>query len=167
MSMSCPAVLKATQSGVSCHVSNVRTAVVEVIALTCRATCHCVAIVWVLTDACNYCVVLSGAIVLRDFAAYRESQGGAANLADAARLRKMAAGLASDTMDKMYQAEDGLGWFNVVFPGKASSDPLTVMQMRHVVDFFSVTFGCKFPSSSVALLQYLLGCAIFHAIYVY
>ena len=91
--------------------------------------------------------------MLRDFAAYRESQGGAGNLADAARLRKMAAGLASDTMDKMYQAEDGLGWFNVVFPGKAACDPLTVMQMRHVVDFFSVTFGRKFPSFSDALLQ--------------
>ena len=47
-------------------------------------------------------------------------------------------------MNKMYQAKDGLGWFNVVFPGKAASDPLTVMQMRHVVDFFSVTFGCEY-----------------------
>jgi hypothetical protein len=88
-------------------------------------------------------MVPSCATVLRDFAAYRESQGGAANLADAARLRKMAEGLAADTMNKMYQSKNGLGWFNVVFPGKAVGDPLTVMQMRHVVDFFSVTFGCK------------------------
>ena len=117
-----------------------------------RVARPCVSIEWVPTDSDN-CVLPSCATVLRDFAAYRESQGGAGNLADAARLRKMAAGLASDTMDKMYQAEDGLGWFNVVFPGKAASDPLTVMQMRHVVDFFSVTFGRKLPSFSDALLQ--------------
>ena len=88
--------------------------------------------------------------MLRDFAAYRESQGGSHGMADATRLRQMAAGLAKDTMDKMYQAKDGHGWFNVVFPPAAGAgassegadaDALTVMQMRHVVDFFSVTFG--------------------------
>jgi hypothetical protein len=88
--------------------------------------------------------------MLRDFAAYRESQGGS-HAADAARLRQMAAGLAKDTMEKMYQARDGHGWFNVIFPPSAATDhgtpedsegdSLTVMQMRHVVDFFSVTFG--------------------------
>jgi hypothetical protein len=93
--------------------------------------------------------------MLRDFAAYRESQGGVANTADAARLRKMAAGLASETMSKMYQSSAGLGWFNVIFPGASDSEQLTVRQMRHVVDFFSVTFGlcgitdqpCDFPDT--------------------
>jgi hypothetical protein len=93
--------------------------------------------------------------MLRDFAAYRKSQGGMANTADATRLRKMAAGLASDTMSKMYQSIAGLGWFNVVFPGASDNASLTVNQMRHVVDFFSVTFGlcgitdqpCDFPDT--------------------
>lgn len=52
----------------------------------------------------------------------------------------MAAAIAKDTMDKMYQVTDGNGHFNVIFPlpenstgiGPASS--LTSYEMRHVVD---------------------------------
>ena len=60
--------------------------------------------------------------MLRDFASFRESQGGAANTADAAQLREMAAGLAKDTMEKLNQAKDGHGWFNVIFPNGGTSD---------------------------------------------
>ena len=98
--------------------------------------------------------------MLRDFASYRESQG---ESAEAARLRSMAAALSKDTMSKMYHAQDGHGWFNLIFPPAASADSvssitgdsnqlLTVYEMRHVVDFFSVTFGfCGItqPNSSI------------------
>ena len=102
--------------------------------------------------------------VLRDFASYREAQG---NTKDATRLRAMAAALSKDTMDKMYQSYDGKGRFNIIFPpgggdeqpdtaslagstgrdtaastkSGATAPELTVKEMRHVVDFFSVTFG--------------------------
>ena len=76
--------------------------------------------------------------VLRDFAAFREVQGRAA---DAAKLRGYAASIAKDTLDKMYMAKDGKGFFNVVFPSASDPSDLQVMEMRHVVDFFSVTFG--------------------------
>eukprot|EP01046_Picozoa_sp_COSAG06_P025616 COSAG06_NODE_2163_length_7438_cov_2.447200_7_plen_421_part_00 len=97
--------------------------------------------------------------MLRDFASFRESQG---RTADAAKLRKMAAGLTTDTMDKLYLAdpETGHGYFNLVFPPgnstssnaalpEGASQQLTVKEMRHVVDFFSVTFGlCGITSPS-------------------
>ncbi len=75
---------------------------------------------------------------LRDFATYRESLG---NKTGAARLRELAAAVASETMQKMYTSHDGVGFFNVIFPPAATTPNLTVYEMRHVVDFFSVTFG--------------------------
>jgi hypothetical protein len=77
---------------------------------------------------------------LRDFATYRESVG---NKTGAAWLRELAAAVASDTMQKMYTSSDGVGFFNIIFPPAQTSAiaNLTVYEMRHVVDFFSVTFG--------------------------
>jgi len=82
--------------------------------------------------------------VLRDFAALRAAQG---NASGAAALRKMAAGISKDTMQKMYQVTEGNGHFNVIFPnpqnstGVGPATSLMAYEMRHVVDFFSVTFG--------------------------
>ena len=63
----------------------------------------------------------------------------------AAALRANASALAKATMQQMYTAEGGRGWFNVIWPPDASGGPapeeLKVFEMRHVVDFFSVTFG--------------------------
>ena len=58
----------------------------------------------------------------------------------------------------MYEvSSDGHGWFNIIFPpsecnSTACVQELTVKEMRHVVDFFSVTFGlCGItqPNSSI------------------
>ena len=78
--------------------------------------------------------------MLRDFARLRAAQGRAN---DAAELRAYAQALVNDTMVKMYTAESGRGWFNVIFPDGPQGRPtgLTAYEMRHVVDFFSVTFG--------------------------
>ena len=82
--------------------------------------------------------------MLRDFASFRESQG---KVEDAVRLRQLAAALSAETMDKMFQAQGDRAWFNIIFPPdstpdeKAAGGQLTVLEMRHVVDFFSVTFG--------------------------
>ena len=76
--------------------------------------------------------------MLRDFASFRASQGRAE---EADSLRAMAAGLANATMEKMYQSfGEHMGRFNVIWPSN-NSNKLVVKEMRHVVDFFSVTFG--------------------------
>jgi hypothetical protein len=61
-------------------------------------------------------------------------------------LRKHAAALVKDSMEYLYHASaDGHGWFNVVHPQVDNetkpATSLTVNEMRHAVDFFSVTFG--------------------------
>lgn len=77
--------------------------------------------------------------MLRDFASFRGWQG---NASEATRLRDLASGLSAETMSKMYTVnKDGHGYFNIIFPPGAEPGHLTVMEMRHVVDFFSVTFG--------------------------
>jgi hypothetical protein len=82
--------------------------------------------------------------MLRQLARLRELQGRPA-AADA--LRASAQAMADETMRLMYSADDshgdgGRGWFNVVWPtGPNGTRPLVAHEMRHVVDFFSVTFG--------------------------
>lgn len=55
----------------------------------------------------GFCVVR---YMLRDYAALKEAKGDAAMAAD---LRAQAAALAKATIDTMYTAKDGKGWFNV------------------------------------------------------
>eukprot|EP00039_Didymoeca_costata_P004349 m.72778 g.72778 ORF g.72778 m.72778 type:complete len:733 (-) comp12357_c0_seq3:125-2323(-) len=70
--------------------------------------------------------------MLRDLATY--------NSQNKEQLLAKAKGLVDDTISKMYSSSNGHGWFNVIFPGK-DNKTLDVYEMRHVVDFFSVTFG--------------------------
>ena len=93
--------------------------------------------------------------MLRDFASFREAQG---RSDEAATLRKQADALSKDSMALLYNtnSKTGHGWFNVVHPeGAANKMPtpaasapppppatsVTSYEMRHVVDFFSMTFG--------------------------
>jgi len=93
--------------------------------------------------------------MLRDFASFREAQG---RSDEAATLRKQADALSKDSMALLYNtnSKTGHGWFNVVHPeGAANKVPtpaasapppppatsVTSYEMRHVVDFFSMTFG--------------------------
>ena len=59
----------------------------------------------------------------------------------AASGRGDAAALSAETLRSTYAARDGRGFFNLVFPPDAAGGPLVGWEMRHVVDFFSVTFG--------------------------
>lgn len=79
-------------------------------------------------------------VMLRDFARLREAQG---RSDEAMALRADAEAIMNDTMQKMYTSTDGRGWFNVIFPKGSAASPsgLTAYEMRHVVDFFSVSFG--------------------------
>lgn len=76
--------------------------------------------------------------MLRDLAALREGQGRAQ---DAAQLRSDALEMVKQTIEMMYTAEDGHGWFNVLFPPSSPGGTITAYEMRHLVDFFSMIFG--------------------------
>ena len=73
-----------------------------------------------------------------------------------AALRGDAAALSAETLRSMYAAPEGRGFFNLVFPPDAPGKPLVGWEMRHAVDFFSVTFGLPRVSSVPLLLQLLL-----------
>ena len=76
--------------------------------------------------------------MLRDMARAKAALGDSAT---ATHFRSLASGMAKQTIDKMYTAsgDKNHGWFNVLFPDTATN--AVAHEMRHVVDFFSVTFG--------------------------
>eukprot|EP00040_Diaphanoeca_grandis_P021873 m.116789 g.116789 ORF g.116789 m.116789 type:complete len:861 (+) comp28539_c0_seq1:178-2760(+) len=77
--------------------------------------------------------------MMRQLARLRELQG---QTTKATQLRAHANAMATETIANMYTSEHGKGWFNVVWPtGSNGTKPLEAHEMRHVVDFFSATFG--------------------------
>eukprot|EP00117_Sycon_ciliatum_P012894 scpid45499/ scgid13774/ len=58
---------------------------------------------------------------------------------DAQSMRDYANRMSNDTIHYMY--EKGGGYFNLVYPPEKSGGPLIAYEYRHLVDFFSVTFG--------------------------
>ena len=89
--------------------------------------------------------------MLREMARLRTAQG---NASAAAELRAQAAEMAAQTIAASYTSQGGHGWFNVLADeGPANgTGPLTAYEMRHVVDFFSVTIGmCSGPDAECDL----------------
>ena len=88
--------------------------------------------------------------MLRETARLRTAQG---NASAAAELRSQAAAMARETLATSYTSKGGRGWFNVLADESVNgTGPLTAYEMRHVVDFFSVTFGmCSGPAAECDL----------------
>eukprot|EP00049_Salpingoeca_infusionum_P025385 m.19061 g.19061 ORF g.19061 m.19061 type:complete len:812 (+) comp7973_c0_seq1:1238-3673(+) len=68
--------------------------------------------------------------MLQELADLQESQG---NNTGATRLRSLASSIVTDLMNHLYQP--GKGFFNCLMPNG------TLVEMRHIVDFFSVALG--------------------------